>query len=338
MEKKLSKKKYSSNGTLNSSIKAISICVPNEEIDNTSDKKITDVTNFIGVKKKFFDKSLELKTSDLCVEAAKVIIKKNKINKNDINFIIFVSQTRDYLMPSTSCIIQDKLGLKKEMICLDVPYGCSGYIYGLYISLLIANNIKKSGLLLSGDMSSKFIDHNDKKMMSLFGDAGSATYIKFENKKKFKSLFKFGTDGSGFKSLLLNNDGFSENKTKLLMNGPKIFEFAIKEVPKQFGEILEENNIKIDDIDYFIFHQANKFILETLQKKLKIPSRKMLYSIEKFGNTNSASIPVTISSNKINFNKKTILMCGFGIGLSWSTAIINTNERFFTEFIKYGKK
>jgi len=338
MVKKLNKSNRS-NHIINAGISAISVCVPSEQIINEKDENSPDLLKFIGVKKKFFDLGKKIKTSELCYEAAKKIIEKRKINKNDINFIIFVSQTRDFLLPSTSCIIQNKLNLKKNIICMDIPYGCSGYLYGLYISLLISTDIKKSGLLLTGDMSSKFIDHKDKKMMSLFGDAGSATLISFNKNKKHRSYFKFGTDGSGFKNLLYESDGFTKkSETHLFMNGPKIFEFAIDEIPKQLQELLIDSNMKLSDIDYFVFHQANKFILETLQKKLKIPNKKMLYSIENFGNTNSASIPLTIAHNQVNFNNKTLLLCGFGVGLSWSTAIISTNELFKTNLLKYEKK
>ena len=337
MVRKLNKSK-TNNQNNNSFIDAISICVPAEQKINEKNNEHPELLNFIGVKKSFFDTSGSIKTSDLCVEAAKKLIKNEKIKKDEIDFIVFVSQTRDFLFPSTSCIIQDKLNLKKEIICLDIPFGCSGYLYGLYISLLISNNIKKNGMLLSGDMSSKFINHEDKKLTSLFGDAGSATLIKYNKKKQYKSLFKFGTDGSGFNNLLYDNDGFTKNvSTNLYMNGPKIFEFAIKEIPKQFEELLFLSKLKVTDIDYFVFHQANKFILETLQKKLKIPANKMLYSLEKFGNTNSASIPVTISQNNVNFNNKTLFLCGFGVGLSWSSAIINTSNLKTSKLIRYEK-
>jgi 3-oxoacyl-[acyl-carrier-protein] synthase-3 len=174
-------------------------------------------------------------------------------------------------------------------------------------------------------MSTKFIDLKDPKMLGLFGDAGTAVAIDYQKKIENTTFFSFGTDGEGFKNLIYDSDGMNKLKKNkhLEMNGAKIFEFALKEIPEQIKKILKKSKNKFTSIDYFVFHQANKFLLETLMKKMKIPNKKVLYSIDDYGNTNSASIPITMFKNLKNKKNIKVLVCGFGVGYSWSSAIIN---------------
>ena len=323
----------------NISIRGISTTVPNQRIDNRFFLQNDEKRSFIkhtGVKYHHLaNKNSKLTTSDLCIESSLNLIKKIKWQKDEIKFVVFVSQTRDYILPSTACIIQNKLGLSNETITLDIPYGCSGFVYGLYVSSLIANNSKSNGLLLCGDMSSQMINPEDQKMLALFGDAGSAIAIEYNKNFKYESIFVINTDGSGEKNLLLEGE-FSKRKKNnsldqhkfLKMNGPEIFQFGINEVPKQINSILKKSKVKIDDIDYFVFHQANHFIIKAIAKKMKINSKKILISIDLFGNTNSASIPLTINKHKKLFHNKTkkILICGFGVGYSWGTSILTVDK------------
>ncbi len=324
--------------TQNSKISGISVCVPNNLIKNTERLKFKDKEQFIkltGVEEHYLDEKKIFKTSDLCFKAAKTIIDNLKWKKEEIEFLIFVSQSRDYLLPSTSCILQEKLNLKKNIFTLDIPFGCSGYVYGLFNSFLISNNLKGKGLLLSGDMSSKFINMNDEKYFGLFGDAGSATAIEFIKNKKFDSPFIFGTDGKGYKNLIYKSDGFKDSSEIFLeMEGPKIFEFAMEEVPKQINYLLKQKKLKDKDLNYCILHQANKFLIENIFKKLKISKKKNLLSINKFGNTNSASIPVTIFNNKDKIKKSKIIISGFGVGYSWASAIINLDNIKITKLMR----
>jgi 3-oxoacyl-[acyl-carrier-protein] synthase-3 len=185
-------------------------------------------------------------------------------------------------------------------------------------------------------MSSKLIDFNDKKISGLFGDAGSAIAIKYEKKLKNFSYFSFGTDGGGYKNLIYDNSELNNSKKKqyLKMDGAKIFEFVLDEVPMQIKKLLKSSKNTIKSIDYFIFHQANKFLIQTLMKKLKITENKVIYSIDEFGNTNSASIPITIFKNLKNKYNIKILISGFGVGYSWASAIIKLNKPKFSGLYK----
>ncbi len=324
--------------TNNSKIAGISVCVPKNVINNKNRLQIKDKDQFInltGVKKHYLDEKKKFNTSDLCLRAAEEIIKRLNWKKKDINFLIFVSQSRDYVLPASSCILQEKLKLKKDIFTIDIPLGCSGYVYGLYNAFLISKNMKSKGLLLSGDMSSKFINMLDQKYFGLFGDAGSATAIEYSQTNNNVSNFVFCTDGSGYKNLIFKSNGFETKKgTHLEMKGSKIFEFAINEVPKQIKSLLNKKSLNVNDVDFYILHQANKFLIESIIKKIEIPTDKNLTSIEKFGNTNSASIPVTILNNKKKLKNVKVLISGFGVGYSWASALINLNNIKLTNLIK----
>ena len=323
--------------TQNSKIEGISVCVPNNLVVNQERLNLKDKEQFInltGVKQHYLDEKKKFNTSDLCFYAAEDIIKKLQWKKKDINFLIFVSQSRNYILPSTSCILQDRLKLKKDIFTIDIPLGCSGYLYGLYNAFLVSKSMQSKGILLSGDMSSKFINMSDQKYFGLFGDAGSATAIDYSSLNDNESSFAFGTDGSGFKNLIFKSNGFETlSNTFLEMAGSKIFEFAIDEVPKQIKHILDKKKIDINDVDYLILHQANKFLMDNIVKKIKISPLKSLISIDKFGNTNSASIPVTLLNNKKKIKKAKVLISGFGVGYSWASAIINLDNIKFTNLL-----
>ena len=320
-------------------ISGISVCVPKKQINNKKFLKFKEKNEFIqhtGVSKHFLDLNQSISTSDLCLDATNKIINTLKWKKENIAFLLFVSQTRDFMLPNTACVLQKKLRLSKNILAYDIPLGCSGFVFGLYTAFLISKNMKSKGLLLSGDMSSRFIDFKDKKMLGLFGDAGTAVAIDYKKKSSNFSCFSFGTDGGGYKNLIYNSTGMGTSKDKkfLEMNGAKIFEFALNEVPSQINKLISKSKNSIDSIDYFVFHQANRFLLKTLMKKLKIPNRKIIYSIDEFGNTNSASIPITIFKNLRHKSNLKILISGFGVGYSWASAIINLHNPKFSALSK----
>ena len=303
----------------NSTIVGISACVPKKKIFNKKIKGLQNKEKYIkltGVQERYFDKNSL--TSNLCYEAANKILKKLNWKKKDIKFLIFVSQTRDHILPSTACKLQDKLGLEKDVLAFDVPLGCSGYVYGLYLSFLLCQNLKKKGLLLAGDTVSKILDPKNKNLEALFGDAGTATAIDYSRSIFTKTHFIFNTDGSKFDKLILKNNN-KYKKDYLHMDGKAIFDFSINEVPKQIKLFLKKKKIKKEKINYFIFHQANKFLVDTIAEKLNVPSNKVLYSINKFGNTNSASIPLTMIINAKHLNNRSLILSGFGVGLSWGS-------------------
>lgn len=259
----------------------------------------------------------DMNTSDLCMEASLRLIEELQIDKNDIDAIIFVSQTPDFIMPATSCILQDRLGLKKTILAFDINYGCSGYIYGLLQAALLVNTRSCSKVLLCvGDTISKHLDPADHKSRLVFGDAASANII--ENGDNTWT-FDIRTDGAGYKDLMIPRDGY------LNMNGSAIMEFALREVKGVVDSVLAEQNKTINEMSAVVVHQANAFMLKYLRKKLNV--NKDIYPIEmgQYGNTGPASIPLAICS-KYGSNShqlKHALFAGFGVGLSWGAVLLD---------------
>lgn len=290
--------------------------------------------------------------SDLCYEAAELLIKKLEWDKHEIGILIMVTQTPDYLIPSTAIILQNRLGLSKNTACFDIPLGCSGFVYGAsVISALLASQSFKKGILLVGDSSSLLAHKEDKTAAPLFGDAGCATAFEFHKGKNLN--FKLWTDGSGFQSIIIpdggfrnkfseeslhvieDSDGSKRTKVNPKMNGTDVFSFGITQVPREIKLFLQNINKEVSDIDYFLFHQANMFMLEMIRKKLKLESCQVPYSIIKYGNTSSASIPLTLSILGDDVRNKKIAMCGFGVGLSIGCGYFEIGDEFINELIEY---
>lgn len=277
-------------------------------------------------------------TSDLCFISADRLLNDLSIDRSDIELLVFVSQTPDYKLPVTSTILQNRLGLSNHCICLDIPLGCSGYVYGLYVasSLLSTNKLKKA-LLLVGDTISKEVDPLDSSTEPLFGDAGSATLLEFNTESK-SMLFGLESDGAGFDSIIIKGGG-CRNKSdndRLSLNGADVFNFGVNRIPKFVDRFLENFNLDKSTIDLFVFHQANKFMNDRIYKKLNISENLVISSLEKFGNTSSATIPLTLVANKDKITTtKQLLCCGFGVGLSWGAVHIElTDAVYFTNLIE----
>lgn len=294
-------------------------------------------------------------TSDLVFHSANLLIKDLGWKKEAIDVLVFVSQTPDYILPATSCILQEKLELREDTLVLDVSLGCSGWVYGLLtISNLISNGTFKKGLLLVGDTISKVCSEKDKSTSPLFGDAGTATALEF--KEGSESLkFHWGVDGSGAKAIIIPDGGFRNPFSKdsfnskefdqgiirapkdLVLEGMDVFSFGISKAPESVNKLTDFFKIDKERIDYFIFHQANKFMNEKIRKKLKIPEEKVPYSLQDFGNTSSATIPLTMVtqlSDKFLDSPKTVLACGFGVGLSWGTVVFSTKNIHLSSLIE----
>jgi len=295
-------------------------------------------------------------TSDLCFVAAEKLILDLKWNKEEIDCLLFVSQTPDYILPATACTLQHRLGLSMECFSMDISLGCSGYIYGLSTigSLMSSGNFKK-GLLLAGDTVTVTKSTRDKSTYPLFGDSGTATAIEYEEGAiGFK--IHTGTDGKNFDSIMIPDGGFRNffkpeslnyyefepgifrNNLQSILNGPNVYTFGITKAPKSVKDLLANFKIEIESIDYFVFHQANLHMNEKIRTKLKIPEEKVPYSLNEYGNTSSASIPLTIvtrlkeSLNQYNINHL-ILICGFGVGLSWGSVLFETKNLVCPEVI-----
>ena len=284
--------------------------------------------------------------SDLCFQAADELL--TDLNCRDqIDLILFVSQSPDYFLPSTAVILQDKLGLSKNTVAFDINLGCSGYVYGLtVIGQFLQNGNFRKALLLCGDKSTISTNYQDKSTFPLFGDAGSATLLEFD-KSADEWFAHLASDGSGKDSIIIEHGhsrhpygsvsdeyieyepGVIRTKKHLALNGMDVFNFALKEVAPSIKLMLENFDINIDDIDYFVLHQANKLINESVRKKLKVAPEKVPYSIQNFGNTSSASIPLTICTclkEKIESDQLTLLLAGFGVGFSWGSVVLKTSE------------
>ena len=332
------------------SLKGISACVPkkSEEVRHLSVFSEEEVEKFIsgtGVERRRIADD-DVTTSDLCYHAALQLLDNLDWTPEDIDCLIFVSQTPDYILPATACILQERLGLKQEVLAFDISMGCSGWIYGLLnMCNLVSTGVFRRGLLLVGDTISKICSPDDKSTLPLFGDAGTATALEFDELSN-GIKFHVATDGSGSEAIIIRDGAFrnpfnGESTKKqqfdigvnrapihLALDGMNVFSFGISKAPESVNKLLSYFDITPEKIDYFLFHQANFFMNEKIRKKLKIPEEKVPYTLKDFGNTSSATIPLTIVNQLGSILKDghhTIAACGFGVGLSWGTAIFETN-------------
>ncbi len=300
-------------------------------VKSLNKKKIIEKT---GINKKYKTTENELAT-DIAIKAV-LKLKKNK-HLDNIDYLIYCSQSPDHVLPGGSSKIQNSIFKEKKIPCLDINLGCSGFVYCYSLAQsLILGNIAKKILIVTSDTYSKFIDNKDYKSLSIFGDGSSATIVESSSKNGFKSAFVQGTDGSGYHDLYIPNSALNKNKkflgnrkNKLYMDGYKVFQFSINRIPKVINETIKSNNLSEKKINKIILHQANKNIIDSISKLSKLDKNKFIYYL-KYGNTTSSSIPIalynSIKEKKIEKNYN-ILICGFGVGLSWSSTIIKISKR-----------
>jgi 3-oxoacyl-[acyl-carrier-protein] synthase-3 len=277
--------------------------------------------------------------SDMAFSAAEILFLEHNIDRSKIDFLLLCTQSPDYFLPTTACVLQDKLKLNTTVGALDFNLGCSGYVYGLGLAKgLIASGLAKNVLLITSETYSKFIHLKDKSNRTIFGDAAAATLISAEGGMFEIGDFIFGTDGSGAENLIVRNGGMRnpiqqnqdiideydnvKNDNNLYMNGSEIFNFTSESVPLLTNAILKKIKLDIEAMDLFIFHQANRYMLSHLRKKIGIPEDKFYIAMEHFGNTVSSTIPIAIYEaikEKRFENCKNILLSGFGVGYSWAS-------------------
>ncbi len=322
-------------------IAGVHACVPKRVIDNAHFKAqfgasaVADVVKMIGVQQRRWVEP-EVSGSDLTLVAAQSLLARLTWSANSIDAIVYVSQTPDYKTPATACVLQHRLGLPAHCAAFDINLGCSAYPYGLWLamSILQASGLKRVLLCVSETMS-KSIDHSDRGTALLFGDAATVTALEADSVDRI-SHFVLGTDGSGFDNLIIAEGarGAAEaviaekqlaHPDKLHMDGWAVFNFTIGTVPKLVSDTLAQAEVEVNEVDYFLFHQANAFILEHLRKKSKLPTEKLLTNVNNFGNVSCASIPLLMATSLGNITQQgplTLGMIGFGAGYSWSSAVL----------------
>lgn len=325
----------------NVEIKGIACAVPDnikrsEEYNEVfGEESVQKFINMTGVKTRYVALD-EQCASDLCYVAAKKLLEKLEWEPSSIDALILITQTPDYAVPATACVLQHRLGLSEDCIAFDVNLGCSAYVYGIWLaSAMISTQDINRVLLLVGDTSNFGINQNDSATAMIFGDGGTATALEWTRGKSLKYFLK--TKGSGFKNIMVPA-GHARSRSRILledseyqlaMNGSEVFSFTISDIPRTIKSFMSQYNIDKDDVDMYVFHQANLFILKHLAKKLGIPMEKLAISIDRYGNTSGESIPLTLvdalGSKEKNGSIK-LLLCGFGVGLSWGGIYLEMNK------------
>ena len=328
-------------------IKAISYYLPENVVTNERlveefpEWSVDKIAKKVGINERHIAAEDET-AGDLAFKAAKKLIQENEIQKESIDFILLCTQSPDYFLPSTSCVIQNKLGLSTKCGAFDFNLGCSGYEYGLAVAKgLISSNIAKNVLLLTAETYNKHIHPKDKGNRTIFGDGASATLISIEGFAKIGE-FILGTDGSGYDRLIhktgamryqkpLNDLHLDENGTPLssdflFMDGKAIFDFTSDVVPPMIEETLEKNQLKKEDVDLYVFHQANRYMINYLRKLMGIEKDKFYVYMENVGNTVSSTIPIALceakKEGKLHGN---VILAGFGVGLSYGALSLKIN-------------
>lgn len=325
-------------------IKAISYYLPDKIVSNEElvsdfpEWTVEKIVEKVGVKQRHIADNETI--SDMAIKASEILFRTYPdIDKNLIDFVIVCTQSPDYFLPSTACIIQDKLGLSTKCGAFDFNLGCSGYEYGLAIAKgLIESKIARKILLITSEAYNKHIHPRDKGNRTIFGDAATATIIS-DNGFAEICNFDLGTDGAGANNLIVrtggkaqpekmnditfDEDGNPRSSDYLYMNGGEIFSFTLMRVPKMVRQTLDKNALTMDDINLFVFHQANKFMLNHLRKKLKIEESKFFLNLEDIGNTVSSTVPIAlVDAKNAGLLVGNVLIAGFGVGLSWGGCVL----------------
>ena len=340
-------------------VHSIAACVPSRIEKNDSleylipREDLEKTINNIGIReKRIADQGVC--ASDLCLRAAEQLLADNDIDKESIQALIFVSQTSDYHQPATAPILQHRLNLNKSTLAFDVNLACSGYVYGLSIAYSFCTQMGCDRvLLLVGETMSKITSEFDRESKPLFGDAGTATLI--EKGDYGDSFFSLNSDGSGADIMMIPFGGFrnpgspetfrlveddkgnKRNGFQFRMDGMDVFNFGMRVEPKDIKKLLVSGGVTMDQVDLLIFHQANKFMTDFFAKRLKIAEEKVPYSLDRFGNTSSASIPLTIVSELYDKYpiRRQVILSGFGAGLSWGSVLLDLSRCKVSKLIEY---
>lgn len=339
-------------------------CVPTREkrLDDEvelfggNEKQIARLKKTIGLDRR---RVVEAGTTavDLCEVAARRLLKASELQTEQVDAMIFVTQTPDHMQPCNAAVLHGRLDLPKSCAALDVNLGCSGYVYGLWLAhMMVSAGGCERVLLLAGDTMSRLVHPKDRSVAPVFGDGGSATLIE-RSEASEQSWFSLETDGKGFDKLIVpaggqrlpsstetqaevvDDEGNVRTAEHLLMDGAEVFNFSITVEPKAVREIAEYAGVELDEIDYFVFHQANRYILGNIAKRLKVDREKVpMQTVERYGNQSSASIPSAmcgeLQDELCGSDAKQVLLSGFGVGLSWGSALVSLSELKVCEVVE----
>ena len=332
-------------------IAAVCTCVPTRRFDNLtdstefSDEEIRKVTGMAGVAARRLAGDT-ICSSDLCITAAQRALDRLGWKPDSIDAVIMVTQTPDYFLPSTACVVHHRLGLADHCAAFDVGLGCSGYPYGIWLAaMMLQGGGVRRALVLHGETPTRFSDKADRSVSLLFGDAGSATALEAIHPGSTADWhYALHSDGSGYNTMIIESGGFRDRfgsdprKHCVRMNGALIFNFTIKRVPALIDETLAGAGMSSNDIDYFIFHQSNQFIMKHLCAKQSLPLEKVPIILKEFGNTGGVSIPLTLTEGKlIRPNDRTLrlMLLGYGVGLSWGSALVDLDPNAILESVEF---
>lgn len=343
-------------------IKATAACVPPGKAYNKDlvylmpEEEVAKVIDSVGIRERRIAEA-EVTASDLCLKAAQQLMERNHIDAESIDMLLFLSQTPDYKIPATAPILQHRLGLPKTTAALDLSLGCSGYVYALSTAFAYASvqGIDRV-LLLVGETFSKIVDPRDKVNVPLYGDAGTATLVE-KGEQWGSSVFMLHSDGEKAGAVRIEKgayrhwpltaddlevreqeEGNYRSAVEIYMDGMEVFNFALSVVPKSIKATLAEAGVEIGTVDRIVLHQANKFMTDFFIKKLKYPPEKVPYCLDRYGNTSSASVPLTLCSELSHVPSselRQVILCGFGAGLSWGTVLTDLSQTWISETVDY---
>ncbi|HEY2989752.1 MAG TPA: ketoacyl-ACP synthase III [Candidatus Binatia bacterium] len=333
-------------------VRGVVACIPPREISNENDypwfdaMEIRKITAMAGIKSRHQVES-DTCTSDLCFAAARSLLQRLEWDPPSVDGLILVTQTPDYVMPTTSCILQHRLGLPDTCAAFDVALGCSAYVYGVWLSnALLASGGCRRILLLTGETPSKFIDPKDRTTALLFGDAGSATALEATDDPGSEAHYIMMTDGSGATDLIVPGGMFRNRfpgepaQYCLHMDGGHIFDFTRNRVPPLINDLLALSGKSPQDYAYFIFHQANEYLIKFLASKARISLTQVPFSIAQFGNTGAASVPLTLAlagPPTVESDTYNVMLLGFGVGLSWGGVSLRIARECVLGHFTYGE-
>ena len=341
-------------------IAGLGACVPSRVEDNLSlpifanEEEARKVIASTGIERhRAVDDGVT--ASDLSVKAVGGLLRDLGWEASEVDCLFYVCTSRDFIAPQTACLLQDRLGLRKDAFVMDLPLGCSGWVYGMsVIGSMMASGSFRKGLLIAAETNTRNRSRTDRTVRPLFGDAATVTALEF-CPEAAPMNFMFGVDGSGYQAVWAKyggmrypttaealdpveyEPGVTRRGTDMVVNGMDVFGFAIKTPPKALKEFVREFEVDTEKVDYLILHQANKFIDEKIRKSLKMPAEKVPYCLEDFGNVTSASIPLTLvtrCADALRIRPCSLLACGFGVGLAWATMNFETDGIVVSELLE----